>query len=240
MLRTCAGVLALIVVAACGGGGGGDQIDGPGESSDAPAGSADAPVGSADAEIAFDAGLDAGPPSPFLVGTWRVIPNQVPDEPPPIEARPVLTLTEDGTWSLLEDGETETATWTADADDLTIVGIDDEGTPHTFVFGYVATTDRLMLSALRPVGIVDGSVGTWRGAATRDGETTETTLVLRADETARFEQLRDDVVVVSRDGTWTHDVDDVVFSYVVGDGTHRIHFQELPGVCLGSPLLERI
>lgn len=233
------GVLSLALVFAACGGGSGDEPDGPGATADAPAGSADA--AEPDAAPATDAvSSDAGPPSPFLVGTWRVIPSQVSDVPPPIEDRPVLTLGGDGTWSLLEDGETETATWTADDVDFTLVGIDDEGTPHTFVLGYVATSDRLMLNTLRPVGDVDGTIGTWFGAAMRDGVTRELTLILRADNTAHYEQTQDDVVITSRDGTWAYDVDDVVFTYVVGDATTHLHFQELPGICLGSPLLERI
>jgi hypothetical protein len=227
----------VLVLAACGGGSG-DEPDAADVTADAPAG---ADAAAADAEAAIDAvSSDAGPPSPFLVGTWRAIPSQVDDEPPPIEDRPVLTLGDDGTWTLLEDGETETATWTADDADVTVVGIDDEGTPHTYVLGYVATADRLMLGALRPLGTVDGTVGTWDGVTTRDGVTIETTLVLRADNTAHLDQIRNDVVVVNRDGTWAHEVDDVVFTYVVGDGTFSIHFQELSGLCLGGPLFERI
>jgi hypothetical protein len=181
---------------------------------------------------------DASPASPFLVGEWRQLESQV--SPAPENERTLMTFVDDGTWTLVEPtdpSETETGTWTADATTLNLT-VSTSGS--TLTSWYLATPDRLMYGALLPVGVVDGTVGTWRGEASVNDEMVTATLELRADNTAHLERQEGTDPIEILDGTWAYDVDDVVFTTMIDTTTVNLHFKEIRGVAIGSPLFERL
>ena len=214
----------LLWFAACGG---------PSDDPDAAPPLADGPPATADAPPP-----DASMASPFLVGTWREVPSQVDGDIPP-DQRPRLVLDASGTWTHTSPDETETGTYTADALALTAHGTDPDGEAYTITIGYVATADDLLLGALFPSGTVDGTVGTWIGDAIFNGVAIQQTMVFNADQTAHYER-HEGTDVEMYDGTWAYEVDDVVFTTMIGSTTVHLHLQELRGVAIGGPLHERI
>jgi hypothetical protein len=220
--------LILLAVPACGGDSGGDA--------DAPPSVTDAVV----QPMPDAAPPDGGPASELLIGTWRQLPSTFDGEPPPPpELRSVLTLADDGTYTVVDEDETEAGTYTADDRTITVTGEDESG-PYALSLDYLATADRLMLGALFPVGTADGTVGLWHGEAVFDGAAITHDLELRADNTAHYERhvVGGDSEVY--DGTWSYVLEDVVFTTMIETVTVNVHYKEIRGEAIGGPLYERI
>lgn len=183
-------------------------------------------------QVAIACGDPASPPpSPLLVGSWRYVPYEF-ELPLPLEQRAQLIFASDGSLrELSPDGDLDMS---YSATDRTIV---QTAGSLSVTFDYHATPDHLYLQAGFPVEPTDGTVGQWQltTALGDDAQTIE--YALRADKTSRID--RDDGT--SFDGTWSHDGDELVVSYVHSPGlTIDEHFRELPGTVIANYLYERV
>lgn len=180
----------------------------------------------------------SGSSDPDLVGTWRQLESSF--NPTPVDMRTVITLGDDGTYAIDEHGTHEMADYTANGERITLTATEN-GKTITFIENYFATSDRLMLGALFPIGSIDGVVGSWRGSTTYDSDEITLTVDLHADNTVHRERMggkADDNSV--RDGTWKFEGDEVITTFVEGATTIDLHAQLLDGRALGGPLYERI
>jgi hypothetical protein len=174
------------------------------------------------------------PPPAALVGTGRYLPKlSIGDVP--VDERQVVVFGEDSRYEIKSQHGVERGRFTVDDRDLTI----DPGGGRWITTSFLATSDRLLVDAMFPIGDVDGTAGVWSGAQRADAGESTVTLALGADGTGQLEQTGPAEELV--DGTWTHVGTDVVFSYSTPNGT-RVdkHYQEVTGEAVGEWLYERI
>jgi hypothetical protein len=177
---------------------------------------------------------------PSIVATWRELPNAFDEEPTPEAERATWTFGEDGIVTHVENGDTETATYTIDGDRLTL-SISDADETIVVETRIVLTDDRLVYGALFPDGEVDGPVGQWHATSKANEDVIDTRLIMRADRTAVLSQkLGDDPETVFDTGTWEQQGDSMRLVFTTGSGstlTTRMHL--LDGEAVGS-MLERL
>jgi hypothetical protein len=146
---------------------------------DGSQGAIDAPAG-ADAAIdgAADAGFDADPSLLPLIGTWNRAPEADPDT-----GFDSITFHADGTTAIVDNGGTQTGTFSVPATGR--VHLDPDGSPPPIETDFVVGGNHLILTAFLPQGTVTGFVGTWKNETTTGTmPMTTTSIDVRADHTA--------------------------------------------------------
>ncbi|MBX3162158.1 MAG: hypothetical protein KF773_39710 [Deltaproteobacteria bacterium] len=188
---------------------------------DPPGGTVDAPATPSDTPA-----LPAA-----MLGTWR----EVPLFPKPPENRATLELTADGVYRIDDRGTIKTATWTADATDITVT---EPG--MTVRTKYLVDDTHLVEDALFPMGAVDGILGTWVGESTRNGDHAVSTIVLGADMTGSLTNVRATRTDVFT-GTWELTPDHIVMRLTHPDSPTPFSFftNSLPGIVLGQKIWTR-
>ena len=150
---------------------------------------------------------------PSIVASWREVPNTLATEIPPVAERTVWTFGDDGTLTMLENGDSSTAAYTIDGDDLTLTVVE-PGETLTIQVDVIVGEDQLLYGAIYPQSEVDGAVGTWRGDFTINGRASHTILTVRADQTVTQAQTVGTDPEVVWEGTWAESGDSLMFTFM--------------------------
>jgi hypothetical protein len=173
-----------------------------------------------------------------IVGRWRELPNAFADGQDPT-ALDLWTFRDDGTFETASGGSVEPGTYAIDGDVLILQRPDSQDRPP-FEITFVVRGDHFVWGALKPVGAVDGAVGTWQGYVAFEGIHTTVTQVLRADGTGTIAYDRDVVRDEEFDGTWEESGTSFRFTYTLDDVTTvRLLGHRLDEAAIG-PMYERI
>lgn len=121
-----------------------------------------------------------------IVGSWRAQANGLDAGASPGGDRQVLTFGADGTVVASGVGAAAPGTYTVAGDRLTLVTPRADASLDSQTTTFYASDTRLVLDVMTSVDAAAGLAGTWRGARVINGAAIDTTVVLRADHTARF------------------------------------------------------
>lgn len=185
---------------------------------------------------------DAAPPEATgIVGHWRELPS--PLAPPPVELRE-LTFGADG--HFVNDLDQGGAYSRSETRLRMTYGGDQIGAPGTITFDFdhaiLDAQDLLLTYVSRPVGAVDGVVGRWEQVGVVTGELgpseTRSILELRADGSARYLGIIDNVESIPVETRWTLQGDQLTY----GDGVNLAitYALVLPGIALSHQTYERL
>ncbi len=171
-----------------------------------------------------------------IVGSWRAEANARDASALPVGDRQVLTFSADGTVVSGGLGAAAPGTYTVAGDRLTLVTPRADATPDTQTTTFYASDTHLVLDVMTSVDAAAGLTGTWRGTRVINGAAIDTTVILRADHTARFAS-HDNATGggIEIEASWEQQGDDVAVRATISPD-HLLTFfaTRIDGV-LGSP-----
>ena len=181
-------------------------------------------------------GAGCGDDPAAIVGSWRAEANALDTGALPVGDRQVLTFLADGTVTAGGFAAAQPGTYTVEGDRLTIVtprqdaGLDSQTTT------FYASDTRLVLDVMTSVDAGDGLHGTWHGARVTNGSMIDTTVILRADQTGRFES-RDSVSggSIGIEASWTQQGDDVAVRATISPDQFIAFYATRVDGILGTP-----
>lgn len=156
----------------------------------------------------FAAGCGDDPAA--IVGSWRAQANALDSGTLPVGDRQVLTFLADGTITAGGFGAGAPGTYTVAGDRVTMVTPRQDAGPDSQTMTFHASDTRLVLDVMTSADAGDGLSGTWHGTRVNNGSMIDTTVILRGDQTGRFES-RDSASggSIAIEATWEQQGDDV-------------------------------